>query len=342
MKPCRWLFLMLALLVAAPAVQAQLYKQPGPNSPTEPGQVQLIDPAEGKLAGRVSIPDSKLSVLVQPEGRDWRSFRTEILPWVVGVLTVGMVLLLALFFVVRGRIRIPDGPSGLKVLRFNAVDRFAHWTTAASFLVLALTGLITTFGRPLLIPLLGHGAFSTLAQWTKDIHNFFSVPFVVGVVLIVALWVRDNAPEREDLKWLRNMGGLFSKGGMHPECGRFNAGQKGIFWAVVLGGLAMVVTGYMLMTPFAFTGIGGMQTVHIFHGVLGGLMMALIIAHIYIGSVGMEGAFDAMGSGEVDENWARDHHRRWYEEQVRKGYADTSIHSPTHTTDPVRRREQPL
>lgn len=313
----RQFLLLAALLLAAPAVQAQLDQQPGPNSPTSKDQVQLYNPAQDRIMGRVSIPDEKLAVLVQPEGREWREFRTSTLRLVAGGLVLGMLVLTGVFFLLRGPIRIHGGRSGRTVPRFDGVDRFAHWTTAVSFLVMAATGLVVTFGRPLLIPLIGHPAFTTVAEASKTLHNFFSVPFVVGVILVFALWVRDNIPEKADIQWLRTMGGLLSKSGEHPECGRFNAGQKGIFWAVVLGGLGLAVTGFLLMLPFSVTGIGGMQIMHVIHGVLAALMIAVIIAHIYIGSVGMEGAFDAMGSGEVDENWAKDHHRRWYEQQIK-------------------------
>lgn len=308
--------LLAAFLLTAPAAQAQLYQVPGQNAPASKDQVQLYDRNPEKLVGLVSIPDEKLAVLVQPEGREWREFRTSTLRWVAGVLIIGMVGLLTVFYLLRGPIRIQGGRSGRSFPRFGSLDRFAHWTTAVSFLVLALTGLTVTFGRPLLIPLFGHGAFSALAEAGKWAHNFFSVPFVLGVLLMLVLWIRDNIPERADLVWIRTLGGFLSKKGEHPEGGRFNAGQKGIFWGVVLGGLALALSGFMMMTPFYVTGVNGMQIVHVIHGILAGLLITMIIAHIYIGTLGMEGAFDAMGTGEVDENWAKDHHGRWYREQL--------------------------
>jgi len=326
-------FVMAALLLAAPAVQAQLYQVPGQNAPTSKDQVELYTPNQDKEVGIVSIPDSKLAVLVQPEGRQWRDYRTVILRWGAGIAVLGMAGLLLLFYLVRGTIRIEEGRAGRTVPRFAALDRFAHWTTATSFILLALTGLVVTFGRPLLIPLIGHPAFTTLAQSGKAIHNFLSVPFVLGILLMIVLWVRDNIPEKADLVWLKSMGGLLSKSGKHPECGRFNAGQKGIFWSVVLGGGALAVTGFLLLAPFTVTGVGGMQIIHVIHGALAALMIAIILAHIYIGSVGMEGAFDAMGTGHVDENWARDHHRRWYEQQVKKGRVDPPPAARPHAAE---------
>lgn len=310
--------LLLPGVLPAALAQQGLDQRPGPGQPMSEGQVPLYRPEPDKIVGRVSLPDPKAAVLVQPEGRDWRTFRTVVLTTGAALLILGTVALLAAFYFYRGTIRIESGRSGRTVLRFGSFERFAHWLTATSFIILALTGLIVTFGRPLLIPLIGHDAFTPLAEVSKLAHNFFSVPLVLGLVLILGLWIRDNVPERADLEWIRHGGGMLKGGGVHPEAGRFNAGQKMIFWAVVLGGLALAVTGYLLMLPFYVTGIAGMQIMHVIHGVVAAVLIAVIIGHIYIGTIGMEGAFDAMGSGQVDENWAREHHSRWYEETRRR------------------------
>jgi formate dehydrogenase subunit gamma len=317
-----------AMLLAVPAAQAQLYQVPGQTAPASKEEVPLYR-TEEKTRGRITIPDEKLAVLVQPEGREWREFRTSWLRWGAGILILGAAALLALFYLIRGTIRIEKGRSGLRVPRFNGFERFAHWTTAVSFIVMALTGLIITFGRPLLIPLIGHQAHTALADTAKYAHNFFSVPFVVGLLLVFVVWVRDNLPEKADWIWVKEFGGLLRKGGAHPETGRFNAGQKIVFWSVVLGGGLLALTGYLLMMPFFITGVGGMQIMHVIHGVLAALMIAAILGHIYIGTIGMEGAFDAMGSGEVDENWAKEHHLGWYNKltgRSARGRAGTRVH----------------
>jgi formate dehydrogenase subunit gamma len=295
-----------------------LYQIPGQNAPQSKDEVELFIPAEDQIIGRVSIPDQKLATLVQPEGRDWRVFRTRTSKWIVAVVTLGMLGALTAFYLWRGRIYLEHGRSGRWLPRFNLVERFTHWTTAVSFIVLALTGLVITFGRPLLIPLIGHPAFTQLSEVAKYLHNFTSFAFVLGLVLMFVLWVRDNLPTRADLHWVRHAGGLFKPHSTHPETGRFNAGQKMVFWGVILGGGALAVTGYALMAPFYFTGVSGMQIVHVIHTLLAGVMIAAIFAHIYIGSLGMEGAFDAMGRGEVDETWAMEHHRGWYDQLRRQ------------------------
>jgi formate dehydrogenase subunit gamma len=298
------------LLVAAPAAYAQLDQVPTPNTPTNKEEVELYQQLQGKVQGYVSIPDAKLATLVQPEGRDWREFRNYWGRIISGVMILGMLAGLVAFYLFRGTIRIQAGRVGRTVTRFMPVERFAHWLTASSFIVLALTGLTLVFGRPLLIPMIGLEAFSTMAHYGKIAHNFLSFPFVLGLVMMLVLWIRDNIPEKSDITWIKQGGG-FLNNGFHPEAGRFNAGQKMIFWTVVLGGLAMAVSGYMLMFPFYLTGVGGMQIAHIIHSLGTAVMVSVIFGHIYIGTIGMEGAFDAMGDGEVDLNWAREHHAGW-------------------------------
>ncbi|WP_207478345.1 formate dehydrogenase subunit gamma [Arenibaculum pallidiluteum] len=277
--------------------------------------LRALQAPAGDISGRISIPDRKAAVLQHPEGREWREFREGTLKAAAGGLLLAVVAGLALFYAVRGRIRIDAGPSGRTITRFGGLDRYAHWLTASSFIVLGLSGLNLIFGRTLVLPLVGPEAFATLTEIGKFAHNFLSFPFVLGIVLMFVLWVKDNIPNALDVAWISQAGGLFSKG-KHPPAKRFNAGQKVIFWLVVLGGAAMSVTGYMLMFPFYATGVDGMQLMHMLHALIAAVMVAGIIGHIYIGSVGMEGAFDAMGSGEVDVNWAREHHSLWLQEEM--------------------------
>jgi formate dehydrogenase subunit gamma len=296
------LALILACALAAPAAAQQ----------TPTAEQQLLMELQ-KVEGRVSIPDEKSGVLIQPEGIEWRDFQRETLPLVGWVAVVGMVVLLAVFFLVRGRIRIAGGASGRKITRFNGFERFVHWLTAASFIILGLTGLNISFGKSILLPLIGPEAFATITQLGKYAHNYLSVPFAAGIVLMLVIWVKDNIPGKVDWAWLKAGGGIVGKG--HPPAKKFNGGQKLIFWSVVLGGIALSVTGYLLLFPFSETDIGGMQTAAIVHGLIGVILVGIILAHIYIGSIGMEGAFDAMGTGQVDENWAKEHHSLWVAEQ---------------------------
>jgi formate dehydrogenase subunit gamma len=266
-----------------------------------------------RIQGRVSIPDQRSSVLIQPEGREWREFRDVTLRWIGGVAILGMVAVLTIFYLIRGMVRLERGRSGRTIVRFNSFERFVHWLTATCFILLAISGLNITFGRPLLLPLIGHDAFSEWSQWAKYAHNYLSFPFTIGVVLIFLMWLGGNIPNRTDIDWIKRGGGIV--GHDHPPAYRFNAGQKGVYWIVVIGGGLVSATGYVLLFPFYLSGIEGMQLAQVVHSVVAMLFLAVMLAHIYIGTIGMEGAFEAMGSGTVDVNWAEEHHKLWLEEQ---------------------------
>jgi formate dehydrogenase subunit gamma len=274
-----------------------------------------------QVEGRISIPDQKASVLMQPAGQEWRNRHNTTVFWVGAVSILGMLLVLTLFYSIRGRIMIDSGPSDRTILRFNGFERFIHWLTASSFIVLALSGLNVSFGKYLLLPLIGPEAFSSLSQLAKYAHNFLAFPFMIGLVFMFLMWVKDNIPDSTDIGWLKAAGGLMSKG-HHPPAKKFNAGQKVIFWVVVGGGAVHSLTGLMLLFPFNGTVMADMQLGQIVHGLLSGIVIAIMMAHIYIGSIGMEGAIDAMKSGEVDLNWAREHHSLWVEEVEAQEKAD--------------------
>ena len=301
-----WLFVAMCAPVLA--------QQPSSVNPTAQSvKEQELLKELNKVQGRGSIPDTKSYVLEQPGGRDWRHFHEVTLRWIGGIAILGMLVLLVGFYLIRGSVRLESGRSGRTLVRFNAFERFVHWMTAVCFIVLGLTGLNITFGRALLLPYLGPELFTEWSQWAKYAHNYLSFPFTIGVVLIFLLWIAWNIPNATDARWLRQGGGIV--GHEHPPARRFNAGQKLIYWAVVLIGGTMAITGYILMFPFYETNIAQMQTAQTVHAIAGVVFVAIMLAHIYIGTIGMEGAFEAMGSGEVDVNWAREHHRLWLEQE---------------------------
>jgi formate dehydrogenase subunit gamma len=305
----------LVLAVAAP-VNAQ---QPTSVNPTAQSvkEDQLLQRLR-QLDGRVSIPDQKSGVLEQPGGRDWRQFHQVTLRWIGGIAILGALLGLVVFYLWRGMVKLQSGRSGRTITRFNAFERFVHWMTAVCFIILAISGLNVTFGKSLLLPIMSPEAFTAWSQWAKYAHNYLSFPFTIGVVLIFLMWLGGNIPNRDDVVWVREgMGGILDPH-KHPPAHRFNAGQKAIYWIVVLGGAAVAITGYLLMFPFYGTTIVGMQWAQIIHGVVAVLFIAAMLAHIYIGTIGMEGAFEAMGTGEVDLNWAEEHHKLWVDEEMER------------------------
>jgi formate dehydrogenase subunit gamma len=326
---------------------------PGVAQPDQPGNydIEMWKRIRGGLQGQVSIPDKKAGQLVQSEGEAWRNFRNGPLPryglWGMGA----MIALLALFLAVRGRIRIEEGWAGRTITRFTEIDRLGHWLLAVSFIILALTGLNILYGRYLFLgtwvvpglglqlgPLMEPATFATMSATGKWLHNYVAFAFMVGLVLTFVLWIRHNFPSWRDVAWLLKGGGLLVRGS-HPPAWKFNAGQKIIFWLVMLGGLSLSLSGLDLLFPFQMamfsktfvvlnylgfnlptdlTPVQEMQYAASWHGIVSLVLIAVIIAHIYIGTIGMQGAFSAMGSGQVDVNWAKEHHSLWAEQELRK------------------------
>jgi formate dehydrogenase subunit gamma len=308
-------FVLILLGVTAVPVCAQKLGPDGAPNPdaSVTNQRMLLEQAP-RIEGRIDIPDVKASVLMQPAGRTWDYFHEVLLHWGGAIVIVGTVALLALAYLIVGRIRIAAGRSGEKVLRFKAFERFSHWLTAVSFVILGLTGLNITFGKILLLPLVGPETFSDISQIAKYLHNFTSFAFVAGLVLIAVIFFRDNLLARVDVEWLKEGGGFIKS--KHAPAGRFNLGEKMVYWLSVGAGVAVSASGFVLLFPFYGTNIADMQLAQAAHAIIAILFIALILAHIYIGTLGMEGAFEAMGTGEVDLNWAKEHHDRWLAEQL--------------------------
>lgn len=342
-----WLAGLVALLLAAaaPALAQQDLPPPAPGDQQqgvqELGRSRLPsdiwrDIKRGE-AGSNTLPKPMAGTLIQSSGESWRLIRNGPYPRYAAYALLGIIALLALFFALRGRIRIEEGRAGVEIRRFGELERFTHWMTAVCFIVLALTGLNLMFGRQLLLPLVGKELYADITMAGKYLHNYLAFGFMLGIVMMFVLWVRYNLPNRHDLTWIAKGGGFF--GGGHPPASKFNFGQKLVFWAVVLLGLSLSLSGLQLLFPFRFhffnetfavlnyLGLGlptdlspmaEQQLAALWHGAVGVVLTAIIIGHIYIGTLGMEGAFDAMGSGRVDLNWAREHHSIWAEEAEAK------------------------
>jgi formate dehydrogenase subunit gamma len=269
-----------------------------------------------RIQGDIDQLDPRARVLIQPAGRVWDHFHEVTLIWGAAIVILGTLAALAAAYVFLGPLRISAGRSGRKVPRFKAVERFAHWLTAASFVVLGLTGLNITFGKHLLLPLIGYDAFSVVSEAAKYVHNFTSFAFVIGLVLIVAMFIKDNIPDKSDIEWFKQGGGFIKS--KHAPARRFNAGEKLVFWGALGAGILVAVSGFLLLFPFYVTNIFGMQIAQVVHAVIAVLFVALILGHIYIGTLGMEGAFEAMWTGDVDYNWAKEHHDLWLEDMSAK------------------------
>jgi formate dehydrogenase subunit gamma len=310
------IFLILLGFAGAPVFAQKLGPDGAPNPDASVTNQRALLEQAPRIQGRIDIPDVKASVLMQPAGRTWDYFHEVLLHWGGAIVIVGTIALLALAYLIIGRIRIEAGRSGQKVVRFKAFERFSHWLTAVSFVILGLTGLNITFGKILLLPLVGPETFSDISQVAKYLHNFTSFAFVAGLVLIAVIFFRDNLLARVDVEWVKQGGGFIKS--RHAPAGRFNLGEKLVYWLSVAAGVAVSASGFVLLFPFYGTSIADMQLAQVAHAIVALLFIALILAHIYIGTLGMEGAFEAMGTGEVDLNWAREHHDRWLAEQLEK------------------------
>jgi formate dehydrogenase subunit gamma len=304
----------LGITAFGPAIAQTLNPDGAPNPTASVTSERNLFKQVPRIEGRIDIPDRKASVLIQPAGRTWDYFHEVLLHWGGAIVILGTIVFLGLAYLIIGRIRIAEGRSGKKILRFKAFERFSHWLTAVSFVVLGLTGLNITFGKILLLPVVGPDIFSDISQVAKYVHNFTSFSFVVGLVLITLIFFRDNFFGKVDLEWLKQGGGFNKK--KHAPAGRFNLGEKLVYWLSVAAGFAVSISGFLLLFPFYGTEIAEMQLAQGMHAVVAVLFVALILAHIYIGTLGMEGAFEAMGTGEVDLNWAREHHDRWFAQQL--------------------------
>jgi formate dehydrogenase subunit gamma len=313
-------------LVVATAMPAAA-QQPSSVNPTAAAvkEQQLLQQLK-MIEGRGTIPDVKSYVLEHPAGREWREYRTVTLQWIGGVAILGILALLTIYYLWHGTMRIEAGRSGRTILRFNVFERFVHWLTAVTFVILAITGLNITFGRSLILPWLGPSAFSEWSEWAKFSHNYLSFAFTAGLVLMFLIWVARNLPSHNDVVWFKNGGGMF--GGREPPAEKFNGGEKLIFWISTIGGGLVIATGFVLLFPFYGTTVANMELAEIVHSVVAVLYVSAMFVHIYMGTIGVEGAFEAMAEGTVDVNWAKERHSLWYEEEKQLGAAQGQAMRP--------------
>ncbi len=278
-------------------------------------------PANWDLASErpqyASIPGAETNRLIQAGGRKWRALRDGWLTQVGGWFVVLVLVAILVFYLIKGTIRLKGAPTGRLIERFNAVERAAHWTMAISFVTLALTGIIMFFGKYIILPWLGYTGFSWLTIVSKNLHNFVGPLFIFSIVVGFLIFVKDNFLHSIDWKWLSKMGGMYS--GEEVPSGRFNGLEKLWFWGgVTVLGLTMAATGVILDFPNWDQLRQSMQIANVVHLIAAMLFIAAAFGHIYIGTIGMEGAYRAMRDGYVDEEWAREHHVIWYDE-VKQG-----------------------
>jgi formate dehydrogenase subunit gamma len=310
--------------------------QPGNNAP------MWRQVGEG-VTGYSSLPKSEAPEagnLIQPfvrypgsrltnAGEAWRQVRNH---WIIpygGSLFLIVLLAIAIFYFSKGSIKTHGVDTGRKIERFTPFERAAHWSNAIAFSILAISGLVMAFGKFFLLPVIGGALFGWLTWLLKTMHNFAGPLFAVSLVIVFFTFLRDNWPQKGDLHWLAKGGGLITGG--EPPSNRFNAGEKLIFWGgVFFLGIVVVSSGFVLdkLLPGLIYERSTMQVAHMVHAVATVLMMCMFLGHIYLGTIGMQGAYKAMRTGYVDETWAKEHHEYWYDD-VKAG------NIPAQRTKPV-------
>ncbi len=292
--------------------------------------------------GHTTASGEGAGVLIQNGGENWRLLRNgpvaNIGPWILAT----VLGLIALYFIIRGRVRVDQPLSGQRVERWSGGERLMHWYTAILFILLAITGLSLLFGRAVLIPVLGLQGFAAYAEIAKTLHNYLGPLFMVGVVLEVVTWVRYNLFTKADMQWLARAGGMFSKG-RHLHAGRANGGEKVWFWIIATVGLVGVcVSGLVLDFPNFGQTRETMQIANIVHASLAIIWIAISFGHIYLGSLGIQGAFEGMVKGDVSKEWMIQHHDLWYAELQRRGATAGAGAKETAVPPPQRPlKEQP-
>jgi formate dehydrogenase subunit gamma len=299
--------------------QQRRIDQPGNNAPV------WRDVRSGNPNNYTSVPGRETSVLVQPQarfpgqdgmttaGEAWRKFRNGPITFYGGWLVILVCAVIAAIYFAMGPIKLHDKPTGRTLERFSLAERWAHWVMAISFCVLGVSGLIILFGKHVLLPVIGYTLFAWLTSLAKNLHNFVAPLFMVSLLVFIVMYIKDNLPEKGDLNWLVNGWKMFK--GEHLPSGRFNAGEKAWFWGgVVVLSLIICVSGLVLLFPNFEQLRATMQQASVVHGIAAVLVIAAGIGHIYMGTVGVEGAYGNMRDGVTDETWAREHHETWYQD----------------------------
>jgi len=264
------------------------------------------------VSGYSAVTGRETNELIQGSGEVWRQLRNGPVRLIGAGLILFTLVALIGFYLWRGQVKLSQARSGETVIRWKKFERYLHWLTAILFIILTITGLSLMYGRLILIPAMGHSAYSSYADLCKQVHNYIGPVFMFGLFAMIILWIKDNIPNKLDIKWLLAFGGLI--GNQHPSAERMNAGEKGWFWTLVFAGTAVVISGLILDFPNFNQEREIMQIAHLVHSILAIVLIAFALGHIYIGTIGTEGALEGMTTGKVDTSWAKQHHDIWYEE----------------------------
>ena len=286
-----------------------------PNNTTVPGrETGVLVQAQARFPGQENMTTA---------GEAWRKFRNGPVTFYGGWLVILMCAIIGAIYYTRGPIKLHDKPTGRVIDRFSLAERWAHWVMGISFCVLSVSGLIILFGKHVLLPVLGYTLFAWLTALGKNLHNFVAPLFIVSLLVFIVMYLKDNLPEKGDATWLANGWKFFY--GVHLSSGRFNAGEKVWFWVgVVVLCLIVSVSGLILLFPNFDQLRSTMQQASVVHAIAAILVIGFAIGHIYMGTIGVEGAYGNMRDGVTDETWAKEHHDMWYDDVKSGGVGVTT------------------
>jgi len=291
------------------AQQERQTRQPGNNSDVWK-EVRSGDPR----FTTTTVKGRETDVLLQSWGDTWRRIRNGPATFYGGWLLVLVIAAILGLYLWKGPVRLHEPLSGRKLRRFTALEMTVHWTTAISFCLLGISGLIMFFGKYVLLPLIGYTLFAWLTQLSKNLHNFIAPLFIVSVAVMIVIWMRDNVFRSYDWRWFRRAWAFFLRS-EHIPSGRFNAGEKAWFWGgVLLLSIIMSSSGLVLLFPNFDQTRWTMQHAWMWHVGAALLYIAAALGHIYMGTIGVERTYGNMRHGYCDETWAKEHHEIWYRE----------------------------
>jgi formate dehydrogenase subunit gamma len=274
-----------------------------------------------------STPAQGHTILIVNSGENWREIRNGLImrgsQWILALALIGA----GLFYLIVGQDKLEKPRSGVNIERFTLGERVLHWSIAVLFIIMGITGLSLLLGRLALIPIFGHPVVSGYLEISKALHNYCGPLLLIGILLVSLIWAHHNIPKKFDLQWFKNMGGMIGHG-PRPHAGKVNAGEKGWFWLVVIFGIGVGITGVLLDFPIWGQSRFTMQLSHVIHATVAVLFVTCSLGHIYVGTIGSEGVFEAMWTGSVDAVWAQQHADLWYQEKMQEAEAKPSTPVP--------------
>ncbi|KVE11306.1 formate dehydrogenase subunit gamma [Burkholderia vietnamiensis] len=200
------------------------------------------------------------------------------------------------------------------IVRYTPNERSNHWITAITFVLLALSGLALFHPSMFWLTALFGGG-----QWTRILHPFVGVVMFVSFAILVVRFWHHNVLDADDRQWIKQIGDVVNnREDRLPPVGRYNAGQKLLFFTLVACLLLLLLSGIVIWRRYFsfYFPIGVIRAAAVVHAAAAFVLIASIIVHIYA-ALWVKGSIGAMVRGTVTLGWARKHHPKWFRESVK-------------------------